>query len=312
LSPQPTFFDALTILLPFIAGVFGLLIGSFLNVCIVRLPKEESIVTPRSHCVNCGHQITWYENIPLVSFLYLRGKCSGCGARISSLYFWIELSTGFLFTALALFFGPTFEFLKFAVLGALMLTLTVTDLRDRILPDELTLAGLLFGVAFSFFTPIGDGMALWLTHFLGAWPAPMISALDSLLGAAAGAGSLWLVRAGYFAWRGKEGMGFGDIKLMAGIGAFLGLKETLLTIFLGSAAGSVIGMAYIVFRRRKGIGRLARRGGAWLMVIRLALITRLSLQGSRYELPFGSFLGAAAMVAALWGRGMVEWYISFL
>ena len=285
MSPQPAYIDALTILLPFIAGAFGLLIGSFLNVCIVRLPKEESVVTPRSHCVNCGHQITWYENIPLASFLVLRGKCSGCGARISPLYFWIELSTGVLFAGLAVFFGPTLEFVKFAVLGALMLALTVTDLRDRILPDELTLAGLLFGVAFSLAIPIGDGTALWLTHFLGAWPVPMISALDSLLGAAAGGGSLWLVRAAYFRWRHVEGMGFGDLKLMAAVGAFLGFKLTLLTIFLGAFTGAIIGGAFIFLARNRD---------------------------SAYELPFGSFLGAAAMLAALWGRGMVEWYVSRL
>jgi leader peptidase (prepilin peptidase)/N-methyltransferase len=287
LSPQPTYFDALTILLPFIAGAFGLLIGSFLNVCIVRLPKEESIVTPRSHCVHCGHQITWYENVPLASFLYLRGKCSGCGTRISPLYFWTELTTGVMFAGLAVFFGPALEFLKFAVLGALMLALTVTDLRDRILPDELTLAGLLFGVAFSIVIPVADGTAKWLTHFLGpssaTWPAPMISALDSLLGAAAGGGMLWLVREAYFRWRHVEGMGFGDLKLMAAIGAFLGFKLTLLTIFLGAFTGAIIGGAFILLARNRD---------------------------SAYELPFGSFLGVAAMIAALWGKGMVEWYVS--
>lgn len=289
MSPQtsldPAYSDAFLILFPLAAGIFGLLLGSFLNVCIVRLPKDESVVTPRSHCVNCGHQITWYENIPLLSFLVLRGKCSGCGKRISSLYFWIELTTGAMFASLAIFLGPTPEFAKLAVLGALMLALTVTDLRDRILPDELTLAGFVFGVAFSTIAPIGDGVSLWLTHFLGPWPPPMISALDSLLGATAGGGSLWLVREAYFRLRHAEGMGFGDLKLMAAVGAFVGFKLTLLTIFLGACTGAIIGGAFIFLARNRD---------------------------SAYELPFGTFLGAAAMISAIWGRNIVQWYISLL
>jgi leader peptidase (prepilin peptidase)/N-methyltransferase len=268
--------------LPFVAPVFGLLIGSFLNVCIVRLPKEESVVTPRSHCPNCGHMITWYENIPLFSFLFLRGKCRGCGTPISWLYFMIELITGLLFTAMAVMFGPSIEFVKYSVFGALMLALVVTDFRDRILPDELTLAGLILGVGFSLLSNIGDGTALWMTHALGPWPAPMLSALDSLLGAAAGAGTLWLVREAYFLWRGIEGMGFGDLKLMAAVGAFLGLKVTLLTILLGALSGSLLGGGFILLARDRD---------------------------TAYELPFGTFLGVAAMFGALWGKEVVQWYL---
>ncbi len=276
---------ALQLLLPFLSGLFGLLIGSFLNVCIVRLPKDESVVTPRSHCPNCGHMIAWYENIPLASYAFLGGKCHGCGAGISLLYPAIELSTGLMFAGLAIFFGPSIEFLKVAVFCALMLALTVTDLRDRILPDELTLAGLLLGVAFSLASRIDDGTARWLTGHLGEWPVPMVSALDALLGAAAGAGTLWLVREAYWWWRKVEGMGFGDLKLMAAIGAFLGLKVTLLTIFLGAGTGALIGGAFIFFARNRD---------------------------SAYELPFGSFLGAGAMIGALWGKEMVQWYMQRL
>jgi leader peptidase (prepilin peptidase) / N-methyltransferase len=269
-------------MLPFIALAFGLLIGSFLNVCIVRLPKDESVVTPRSHCPKCGHLIAWYENIPLFSFLFLRGKCRGCGTPISWLYFTVELITGLMFALFAVWFGPTMEFVKYSVFGALMLALVVTDFRDRILPDELTLTSLILGVGFSLLSDVGDGTAAWLTHRLGTWPAPMVSALDSLLGAAAGAGVLWLVREGYYLWRGIEGMGFGDIKLMAAVGAFLGFKLTLLTIFLGAFSGSILGGGFILLARNRD---------------------------TAYELPFGTFLGTAAMVGALWGKEMVEWYL---
>jgi leader peptidase (prepilin peptidase)/N-methyltransferase len=275
-------FIALSMVLPFVAPVFGLLIGSFLNVCIVRMPKDESVVTPRSHCPNCGHSIAWYENIPLFSFLFLRGRCRGCGTPISWLYFTIELVTGLLFAAMALMFGPSVEFLKYSAFGALMLALVVTDFRDRILPDELTLTGLVLGVGFSLFSNIGDGTALWLTHRLGPWPAPMLSALDSLLGAVAGAGTLWLVREAYFLWRHVDGMGFGDLKLMAAIGAFLGLKVTLLTILLGALNGSILGGGFILLARNRD---------------------------TAYELPFGTFLGVAAMFGALWGKEVVHWYL---
>jgi leader peptidase (prepilin peptidase)/N-methyltransferase len=278
-SPE---FIALSMVLPFVAPVFGLLIGSFLNVCIVRLPKDESVVTPRSHCPNCGHMISWYENIPLFSFLFLRGKCRGCGTPISWLYFTIELITGLLFLAMALMFGPSVEFLKYSVFGALMLALVVTDFRDRILPGELTLTGLIAGVGFSLYSNVGDGTSLWMTRHLGPWPAPMLSALDSLLGAAVGAGTLWLVREGYYLWRRVEGMGFGDLRLMAAVGAFLGVKVTLLTILLGALNGSILGGGFILLARDRD---------------------------TAYELPFGTFLGVAAMFGALWGKEVVHWYL---
>jgi len=282
LNPSSPEFAALAILLPFVALAFGLLIGSFLNVCIVRLPKDESVVTPRSHCPKCGHRIAWYENIPLASFLFLRGKCRGCGTPISWLYFTIELITGLMFLALALAFGTTMEFVKYAVFGALMLALVVTDFRDRILPDELTLAGVILGVGFSLLLDVGDGTALWMTQSLGAWPAAMRSVLDSLLGAAAGAGALWLFREAYYLWRGIEGMGFGDLKLMAAVGAFLGVKVTLLTILLGALTGSILGGGLILLARNRD---------------------------TAYELPFGTFLGVAAMFGALWGKEVVHWYL---
>lgn len=272
-------------MIPEFSFVFGLLVGSFLNVCIYRLPKGESIVTPRSHCPQCGHGITWYENIPLLSYLVLRGRCRACGGRISPQYFLVELSTGLMFAGLAVFFGPTLELAKYAVFGSLMLALTIIDLRVRELSDELTFAGLVLGVASSAVVMLGDGSAALLTRPLGQWPEPLLSILDSLLGAAAGSAVLWLVREGYFRWRKVEGMGFGDLKLMAAIGAFLGLKLALLTIFLGSLAGSLLGGAFILLFRGRD---------------------------TRYELPFGSFLGAVALFSALWGKEIVRWYLSQL
>lgn len=270
------------IVFPAVAFLFGLLIGSFLNVCIFRLPRGESVVAPRSHCPACGHWISWYENIPLASYVALRGRCRACGARIAPQYFLVELLTGLLFAASAALFGFTIEFFKFAVFGSLMIALTIIDLRDRLLPDPLTMAGLLLGVVFSALVPLNDGSAAALTRALGEWPPRMLSVLDALLGAAAGAATLALVREAYFRWRKVEGMGFGDLKLMAAVGAFLGPKLALFTIFLGSLAGSLLGGIFIlVFRNRD----------------------------TRYELPFGTFLGAMALFSALWGKEIVHWYL---
>jgi leader peptidase (prepilin peptidase)/N-methyltransferase len=268
---------------PVVASLFGLLIGSFLNVCIHRLPRDESVIKPRSHCPACGHGILWYENIPLLSYLALRGKCSKCGIRISPQYFLVELANGLLYGGLAVLLGPGLELIKYAVFGSLMLALTIIDFKDRVLPDELTLAGVILGAAFSLLVPVSDGLAAFVTRPLGPWPLMLLSAFDSVLGMTLGAGVLWMVREAYFYWRKVEGMGFGDLKLMAAIGAFLGPTLTLLTIFLGSLAGALLGGVFIlIFRNRD----------------------------TRYELPFGTFLGGMALVTALWGRGVVQWYLA--
>jgi leader peptidase (prepilin peptidase)/N-methyltransferase len=174
---------------------------------------------------------------------------------------------------------------KFAIFASLMLALTIVDLKERILPDELTLTGVVAGVAFSLVVPVGDGLAAWLTNRLGIWPPELLSVFDALLGMAAGAFSLWLVREAYFLWRKVEGMGFGDLKLMAAIGAFLGPKLALLTIFMGALAGALLGSVFILLFRNRD---------------------------TQYELPFGTFLGALALVAALWGKEMVQWYLGLL
>lgn len=271
-----------------VAGVFllGLIIGSFLNVCILRIPRAESVVLPASHCTACNSEIKPYDNIPVLSWLILGGRCRKCKARISALYPTVELVTGLLFVACYLVFGITAEGLKWAVFAALMVVLTVTDFRERILPDKVNFVGLGLGLLLSLFTRPIDGTALWLSSHLFAFPPPqpVISILDSLLGAIGASGLLWLVAEGYFRARGREGMGLGDVKMMAMAGAFLGLQRALLTILLGSLLGSFIGVAVIALWRK----------------------------GRDFELPFGTFLGAGALLVVFFGSATLAWYRSFL
>lgn len=271
-----------------VAGAFllGLIIGSFLNVCILRIPRAESVVLPASHCTACNSEIKPYDNIPVLSWLILGGRCRKCKARISALYPTVELATGLLFVACYLVFGITAEGLKWAVFAALMVVLTVTDFRERILPDKVNFVGLGLGLLLSLFTRPIDGTALWLSSHLFAFPPPqpVISILDSLLGAIGASGLLWLVAEGYFRARGREGMGLGDVKMMAMAGAFLGLQRALLTILLGSLLGSFIGVAVIALWRK----------------------------GRDFELPFGTFLGAGALLVVFFGSATLAWYRSFL
>ena len=265
--------------------LYGLVVGSFLNVCIHRLPRHESVVQPRSRCPQCNQPIAAYDNIPLVSYLLLRGRCRHCQARISPLYFFVELATGLLALFLYSVFGLTAAFAKAATLGAALLVLTVTDWRERLLPDRVTFPGMALGLVFSQIIPVEDGIGLLLTRLLGldAIPVRLDSLFDSVLGALLGAGLLYLLGEVYFRLRGREGMGFGDVKMMAMVGFFLGPKLALLTIFLGATAGSVLGLLFIA----------------------------ASGKSSAYELPFGSFLGVAAMVAVVWGRQILAWYLGY-
>jgi leader peptidase (prepilin peptidase)/N-methyltransferase len=266
--------------------LFGLIIGSFLNVCILRIPRRESVVLPASHCPVCSKPIQPYDNIPVVSWLLLRGRCRRCKARISALYPAVELLTGLLFVACYAAFGPSLEALKWIVFTALMVVLTITDARERILPDVVNFTGLGLGLALSLLTKPSDGTALWLSNRLFAFPPPepAISLADALLGAGVASGLLWLVAEGYFRLRGREGMGLGDVKMMAMAGAFLGVERALLTILLGSLLGSVIGLAVIWVWRK----------------------------GRDFELPFGTFLGAGAMLVVFFGSPALAWYAAFI
>jgi leader peptidase (prepilin peptidase) / N-methyltransferase len=276
-----------TILIGVFVFAFGLIIGSFLNVCIVRIPEGKSIVLPPSACPKCGAAIRPYDNIPVISYVLLGGKCRGCKTRISPIYPIVEMLTALLFIGCYWAFGLTVDTLKWCVFSAIMIVLVFTDLRERILPDVVNFVGFGAGLVISLFTRPEDGTARWLAHFVfraSLPPLPLISLLDALLGAAAGSGLLWLVMEAYFRLRHREGMGLGDVKMMLMAGAFLGIKRTMLTIFAGSLLGSVLGIAFILARGKR----------------------------SDYELPFGTFLGMAALLVVFFGTPVVNWYSGML
>ncbi|MBV9746782.1 MAG: prepilin peptidase [Acidobacteriia bacterium] len=250
---------------PFLALLFGLLIGSFLNVCIYRWPRDLSVVRPRSHCVACGKTIIWYDNIPVVSWLVLQARCRHCGARISWRYPAVELLTGLAFFYFVSQSGVTLLALKMCAFSAMLIALTFTDLEERILPDELTLGGITSGLVFAVFVPVPESLAQLFLSGRKAW------LLDALMGAVFPALILWATAAVWGRLRQKEVLGLGDVKLIAMVGSFLGLRGALLTLAAGSLAGSLIGLGYI-------------------------LVTRKDWQS--YELPFGTFLGFAALGVA--------------
>ena len=261
------------------AFVFGLLVGSFLNVCIHRWPRNRSVVKPRSHCVRCRKTIAWYDNIPVVSYLILRGRCRHCGKRISWRYPLVELLTGALFCWIVLHTGPTLAALKSCIFSAMLVALIFSDLEKRLLPDELTLGGTLIGLAFAAIVPVQDvtaGAILWLMGVDVA--GTMKSLAESAFGAALPAFFLWGGGWLYLKIRHREGLGFGDVKLIAMVGSFLGLQGALVTLILGSLSGSVLGYSYI-----KLTGK----------------------DTSTYELPFGSFLGAAGLAAVLFSKQLL-------
>jgi leader peptidase (prepilin peptidase) / N-methyltransferase len=274
---------------PIIAGfafVFGLIIGSFLNVCILRIPGGKSIVMPASACPKCGKEIKAYDNIPVISWLMLRGKCRGCKVPISPMYPLVEFLTGVLFLLSYLAFGLSVDTLKWATFSAILVVLVFTDYRERILPDVVNYSGFAMGIILALVTKPTDGTSLWIASKLFDFPppTPVLSLLDALVGAAVGSGLLWLVSEAYFKLRGREGMGLGDVKMMLMAGAFLGAKRTLLTILAGSLLGSVLGLAIIAAKRKD----------------------------SDYELPFGTFLGAGALLVVFFGTPVVNWYQSLL
>jgi leader peptidase (prepilin peptidase) / N-methyltransferase len=276
--------------------LFGLVIGSFLNVCITRIPEEISIISPGSRCPKCETPIKPYDNVPVFSWLWLRGKCRACGTAISPMYPLIELGTGLLFVVAFLEFGIKQATVKWLAFTCLILILTVTDLRVRMLPDVVNWPGFAAGLTFSAFVPPSDGFA----YMLG-WrvlhqrlPEFAVGLLDGLLGAAFGSFLLWGLAALYKAVRGREGMGMGDVKMMAMVGAFLGLRGTFLTILVGSLLGSVLGLSVVVALYLGGwkselAKRASRRGLATESSLRWAI-------ASKYQLPLGTFLGIGALV----------------
>jgi leader peptidase (prepilin peptidase)/N-methyltransferase len=257
----------------------GLLIGSFLNVCIFRLPRDLSVVRPRSFCPGCEKTIAWYDNIPVLSYILLRGRCRHCSERIPLRYPLVELATAVAFTVCVAAFGLSLPALKYSVFSAILITLIASDLEERILPDEFTLGGIVAGLVLAVFVPMGFEFAhLLLPQSFGPRG---LSVGEAVLGAAVSSGSIWLVGALYKKVRHREGLGLGDVKMIAMIGAFLGLKDALLTLIVASLFGAIAGLIYILFTGK---------------------------DASTYELPFGSFLGLAGLAVAMYGEVVVVWY----
>lgn len=261
----------------------GLKIGSFLNVCIVRIPRRQSVVSPRSSCTRCGRALKPYDNIPLISFLLLRGKCRFCKGTISWQYPVVEALAAAVYWGAFVGYGLQWKTAVLLVFFSALIVLVFIDLNHRLLPDAITLPGIALGIVLSVLVGIEDDVGTALVQLAGLpdssvrwdWLA------SSLLGAFACGGFLWLVGAVYFKLKKVEGLGGGDPKLMGMVGAFLGVKLGLLTLMLGSVLGALIGLTYI----------------------------RVAGKDYRYPLPFGSFLGIAAIGAALWGERLLSWYL---
>jgi leader peptidase (prepilin peptidase)/N-methyltransferase len=271
-----------------LAFALGACVGSFLNVCIGRWPHNESVVSPRSRCPRCAHEIAWYDNIPMVSWMLLRAKCRGCALPISAQYPIVELVVGILWLLAAVHYGATFAALRVAIFATIMLGIAVTDAKHYLIPDGFTVSGLVFVMVTSM-----------VAVFRGE-PGPFAEPYDALVGACAGAGAVAIV-----GWLGevvlkKEAMGFGDVTLMAVVGAAVGPTRSLLVLFIGAALGAFafIGVVYPVVKLRG-----APRGDQ----------IDLGLEAPRAELPevpFGVFLAPAAILVLVWGETLIAWYSS--
>ena len=295
----------------------GLAFGSFLNVCIYRLPRDLSVVFPRSACPGCKQLIRFYDNIPVLSWLILHGRCRNCKTRISPRYLVIEILTGALFLACYAQFGFSLAALKFCIFGFLLLGLIFTDAETQLLPDKMTLTGLIIGLAFSLIVPVHDLASQLLPTFFSV-PANanlswrLLSLADSGLGAAAGASFIYGAGAIYLPARGVEGMGFGDVKLMGMVGAFLGLKLTIFTLFAASIAGSLFGLSTVLAIWIKRTHRRMERNHESAPQARRRAWESAAIALRRYQMPFGVFLGGMAMVALFFGNSFLRWYWGWL
>lgn len=247
-----------------IAFILGAIIGSFLNVCIYRIPAGKSIISPPSHCPKCENRIRWYQNIPIFSYLFLGGRCGFCWERIPLRYTLVEALTGLLYVTVLYLFGMNLFTLIFWLFVSALIVITFIDLDHQIIPDVISLPGIVIGFCCSFFIP---------------W----VSWLDSFLGILLGGGILFVIAWLYEALTKREGMGGGDIKLLAMIGSFLGWKSIFPIIFFASLAGTVIGVPLMLFKK----------------------------EDSRLALPFGPFLALSAIIYLFWGAEIIEWYLAF-
>jgi leader peptidase (prepilin peptidase) / N-methyltransferase len=247
-----------------LGAAIGLCIGSFLNVVIYRLPIGQSIVTPPSRCRNCSYLLQWYDNIPVFSWLFLGGRCRKCGVGVSIQYPIVELITAALFVVVIWMTPPGPLLATRLILVCILIALFGIDLEHQILPNVITLPGIAVGVLLSLIAPPG-------------WK-------DALIGVLLGGGVLYAIAGAYYLWRREEGMGMGDVKMLAMIGAFLGWKAVLVTLVLSSFAGAIIGVALMAVQR----GTM------------------------KFALPFGTFLAIGAIVAMFAGEPLVAWYAGFL
>jgi leader peptidase (prepilin peptidase) / N-methyltransferase len=242
--------------------VFGAIVGSFLNVCIYRIPRGKSIVRPGSHCPACGKQISFFDNVPFLSYLILRGKCRQCKATISPRYFVVELLTALLFTALYFVFGLSLELPVNMAFVSLLIIISFIDFDLKIIPDVLSIGGAILGMALSFFRPA-------------------VSYKEAFFGILLGGGILFVIAISYQFFAKREGMGGGDIKLLAMIGAFCGIWGVVFTLVFGALAGTVVGIPLMLI---KG-------------------------EGTKYALPFGPFLSLGALAYILVGDSLIYGYI---
>ena len=243
-----------------IVAFLGLAIGSFLNVVIHRLPRNQSLVSPGSRCPSCGYALGAADNVPVLSYLFLGGRCRKCRTSISIRYPIVELLTGALFVICYFVFGWTALLAVRLLFLSAMIALFAIDLEHYLLPDAITLPGIVVGLIASAFLPPGF--------------------MSALLGTLLGGGVLWAVGEAYYRYSGQEGMGGGDVKMLAMIGAFLGWQQVIVTLVFSSIAGSIIGLLVIAFKRG----------------------------GLKHALPYGTFLALAAVFASLWGEQLVTWY----
>lgn len=242
-----------------VCGVVGLMVGSFSNVCVYRIPRGESVAFPGSHCPICNHDIAWYDNIPLLSWLFLKGKCRRCSSSISVRYPLLEALMGISWAWLAYHYGFSPVLLQAIVLISLLWILTLIDLETGLLPNVLTLPGIVIGLLFA-----------WWFGFV----------VDALIGAVAGYGAFWLVARAFLLLTGKEGMGYGDFKLLAMLGAFMGWQALPFIVFASSFVGAIVGIAYL----------------------------KMAKKGRQTEIPFGPYLALAGMLWFLWGEQFLQWY----
>ncbi len=244
--------------------ISGLIIGSFLNVCIYRIPRDESIIVPGSRCPKCGAKINPWDNIPILSYVVLKGKCRNCKARISPRYPLIEAITALLALGLLYRFGATLDFAIYFIWVCALVVVTFIDIDHQIIPDRISISGILIGLVVIYWLPV--------------------SYKEALIGLVLGGGILMGVVYGYFFITGKQGMGGGDVKLLAMIGVFIGWKGVLFTILISSAIGSVVGLTWIV----------------------------LTHKDTRSPIPFGPFLSLGAIIYLFWGGAVIDWYMKFM